>query len=114
MSKVTDIEILNIDDTQYEVAKLPEEVRDLVDIYNDWNRKEAVVHDELTRFQAAKDTLSRQIVSKVRELVVDAQPPESEVDTAEKTPVDEEVDAEVPVLSDEVVTDTKVGGTTTE
>ena len=105
MSKVTDIEILNIDNTQYEVAKLPEEVRDLVDIYNNWNRKEAEVHDELTRFQAAKDTLSRQIVAKVRELVVDAEQPEQE---EENTPVDEEV------VSDKVPADLKVGGTSTE
>lgn len=69
MPKVTDITVLNIDDTPYAVESLSEEVQGLVDIYNEWNRKEADVRDELTRFQAAKETLSRQIITKVRESV---------------------------------------------
>jgi len=67
MPKVTDITVLNIDDQPYAVESLSEEVKALVDLYNEWNRKEADVRDELTRFQAAKETLSRQIITKVRE-----------------------------------------------
>jgi len=67
MPKVTDITVLNIDEVPYAVESLSAEVQALVDIYNDWNRKEAEVRDELTRFQAAKETLSRQIIGKVRE-----------------------------------------------
>jgi len=67
MPKVTDITVLNIDDVPYAVDSCSEEVQALVEIYNDWNRKEADVRDELTRFQAAKETLSRQIITKVRE-----------------------------------------------
>ena len=69
MPKVTDITVLNIDDTPYAVESLSEEVQALVEIYNEWNRKEADVRDELTRFQAAKETLSRQIITKVREQI---------------------------------------------
>ncbi len=67
MPKVADITVLNIDENPYEVKDLSEEVRSLVEIYNEWNQKEAEVRDELTRFQAAKETLSRQIITKVRE-----------------------------------------------
>jgi predicted nucleic acid-binding Zn-ribbon protein len=67
MPKVTDITVLNIDEKPYAVESLSDEVKALVDIYNEWNRKEADVRDELTRFQAAKETLSRQIIGKVRE-----------------------------------------------
>jgi len=73
MPKVADITVLNIDEKPYAVDSLSEEVQGLVDIYNDWNQKEAEVRDELTRFQAAKETLSRQIISKVREDLVAAE-----------------------------------------
>jgi len=36
-------------------------------MYNDWQRQEVVVRDELTRYIAAKETLSQQIITKVRE-----------------------------------------------
>ncbi len=67
MPTVADITVLNIDENPYEVKDLSEEVRSLVELYNEWNQKEAEVRDELTRFQAAKETLSRQIITKVRE-----------------------------------------------
>lgn len=67
MPKVIDITVLNIDETPYAVESLSAEVQSLVEVYNEWNRKEVDVRDELTRFQAAKETLSRQIVAKVRE-----------------------------------------------
>lgn len=71
MQKVTDISVLNIDGKPYAVESLSDEVRSLVAVYNDWNRKEAGVHDELTILQAAKETLSRQIIGKVREHVAE-------------------------------------------
>ncbi len=67
MPKVTDITVLNIDEKPYAVEALTDEIKALVDVYNEWNRKEADVRDELTRFQAAKETLSRQIIGQVRE-----------------------------------------------
>lgn len=67
MPKVADITVLNIDEKTYAVDSLTNEVKSLVELYNEWNHKEAEVRDELTRFQAAKETLSRQIITKVRE-----------------------------------------------
>jgi len=99
MSKVTDITVLNIDETPYAVESLSVEVQALVEVYNEWNRKEADVRDELTRFQAAKETLSRQIVAKVREGIeaeaeVEATAPEVTKVAAEETTADETVAAE--------------------
>lgn len=89
MPKVVDITVLNIDDVPYAVETLPEEVQALVEIYNEWNRKEAEVRDELTRFHAAKETLSRQIVTKVREYLESKKAEES---TDETAPADTSVD----------------------
>jgi len=66
MPRVSDITVLNIDDVPYAVESLSDEVQSLVEIYNEWNRKEAGVRDELTILQAAKETLSRQIIGRVR------------------------------------------------
>jgi len=99
MPKVTDITVLNIDETPYAVESLSAEVQALVEVYNEWNRKEADVRDELTRFQAAKETLSRQIISKVREGIeeeaeVEATAPEVTKVAVEETTADETVAAE--------------------
>jgi len=67
MQKVTDISVLDVDGKPYAVDSLTDEIKALVEVYNDWNRKEAEVLDELTRFRAARETLSRQIIGKVRE-----------------------------------------------
>ncbi len=67
MPTVNDITVLNIDETPYAVESLSEEVQALVDVYNNWNRKESDARGELAILQAAKQTLSAQIVNKVRE-----------------------------------------------
>ncbi len=87
MPEVKNIETLTIDEVEYKVGDLTNEAQQLIEIYNDWNRKEAVVRDELTRFQAAKQTLSNQIINKVR---ADNEPETEtpEVNTTEAPPVD--------------------------
>jgi len=85
MPTVNDIETINIDEVTYKVEDLSEEAAALVEIYNDWNRKEADVRDELTRFQAAKQTLSTQIIARIRQ---DNAPEEEAVNTTE-APADE-------------------------
>jgi len=67
MQKVVDIKVLTIDEKPYAVDSLSEEIQGLVEMYNDWQRQEVVVRDELTRYIAAKETLSQQIITKVRE-----------------------------------------------
>ena len=97
MPKVTDITVLNIDEVPYAVESLSDEVKALVEIYNDWNQKEAEVRDELTRFQAAKETLSRQIIGKVREQVAaDAEAANDAEEAPTDSPVDADAEAETP------------------
>jgi peptidoglycan hydrolase CwlO-like protein len=67
MSEANDITVLNIDEVPYEVASLSEEAQNLVKIYNNWGRKENEAMGEVAMIQAAKQTLSAQIVAKVRE-----------------------------------------------
>jgi len=67
MPIVNDITVLNIDETPYEVSALSEQVQALVEVYNAWNQKEVDAQGELAILQAAKQTLSAQIVNKVRE-----------------------------------------------
>lgn len=62
-----DITVLNIDEVAYEVASLSEEAQGLVDVYNRWTTKEDAARGELAILVAAKQTLSAQIVAKVRE-----------------------------------------------
>jgi len=67
MPTVNDITVLNIDETPYAVESLSEDVQALVEVYNAWNQKESDARGELAILQAAKQTLSAQIVAKVRE-----------------------------------------------
>lgn len=103
----TDITTLNIDEVSYEVADLSEEVQQLVQIYNNWNRREVGIQErlqdvqaELTILGAAKQTLSAQIVAKVREeaAVQEAAEPAganvTEPPAAETTPEDPKAAAE--------------------
>ncbi len=66
MPTVAKITVLNIDDKPIAVDSLSEQVQSLVEMYNEWCQKEAEVRDELARFQAAKETLSRQIITSVK------------------------------------------------
>lgn len=66
MTKAVDIAELNIDEVKYKVEDLPEDVQGLIRIYNEWNQKEVDFRDEIVIMQAAKETLSRQIIDKVR------------------------------------------------
>ena len=72
MPEVNDITVLNIDEVPYEVSSLSEEVQGLVQVYNNWSRKENEARGELAILQAAKQTLSAQIVQKVRDGAAEA------------------------------------------
>ena len=90
MPTINDITVLNIDETPYAVETLSEEVQALVEVYNSWNQKESDARGELAILQAAKQTLSAQIVNKVREEQAAAVPAEANVTTAEAVAADTE------------------------
>lgn len=67
MQKVDDIKVLNIDGDKRLVDDMSQQVQQLVEVYNDWNREEADLRQQLMKVQSAKNDLSRQIISSVRE-----------------------------------------------
>ena len=68
MPKVEDIVTISLDDNKtYAVADLPEEIQNLVEMYNEWRRKEAEIATDLTIHRAALETLTRQIMAAVKE-----------------------------------------------
>ena len=73
MVQSTDIKVLNIDGTPYAVDDMSEEVKGLVKVWNGWSEKENELSDSLTMVRAAKETLSRQIISTVRKEKADAE-----------------------------------------
>ena len=82
MPTINDITVLNIDEVPYAVESLSEEVQALVEVYNNWNKKESDARGELAILQAAKQTLSGQIVAKVRaETATEAATEEANVTT---------------------------------
>lgn len=104
MQNENDITVLNIDDVPYEVDKLSEEVRGLVTVYNKWNQKENDARGELAILQAAKQTLSAQIVSTVRSEAEAAAADEAATEVAAaNVTTDEAVAANTEDAADEAV-----------
>jgi len=108
MPTVNDITVLNIDETPYEVSALSEQVQALVEVYNAWNQKEVDAQGELAILQAAKQTLSAQIVAKVREesaaateaaALAEANTTEANVTTDESSAADTEAAADEAVAT---------------
>lgn len=66
MPKVEDIRILNIDGVPHAVEGMSDTVKRMVEIYNEWNQREAEVQSELMMVQSARNDLSRQIILQVR------------------------------------------------
>ena len=93
-TKVEDVKVLNIDDVPYAVDAMSDEVRAMVDTFNDWNRREATIVDDLALVRAAKNNLSMSIIQQVRNEKAAAEEAASaateEVSTTET--VDESVD----------------------
>lgn len=99
MPTVNDITVLNIDEVPYEVSSLSEETQRLVEVYNAWNQKEQDAAGELAILQAAKQTLSAQIVNKVRDETAAAAAAAAETAATNVTTdgtSDEEVEIEAP------------------
>ena len=93
-TKVEDVKVLNIDDVPYAVDAMSDEVRAMVDTFNDWNRREAGIVDDLALVRAAKNNLSMSIIQQVRKEKQEAEEAASaateEVSTTET--VDESVE----------------------
>lgn len=66
MPNVEPIKVLNIDEQAYAVEGMSDDIKALVNIFNEWNQKEADAADALAMIRAAKNDLSRQIIMSVR------------------------------------------------
>lgn len=66
MAEVQDIQVINIDNVPYAVDAMSDTAKRLVAVYNEWNQREADIRNDLMMVQAAKETLSRQIIEQVR------------------------------------------------
>lgn len=92
---VQDIQVINIDSVPYAVDAMSETAQRLVGVYNGWNQKEADIRDELMVIQAAKETLSRQIIEQVR-----AEKAEAEAKTEDGPAVEDQAEPVVAEISD--------------
>jgi hypothetical protein len=87
MPKVEDIKVLNIDGTPYAVDGMSDEVKAMVEIFNEWAQDEADARNRLMQVSAAKNDLSRQIILQVRKEKEEAEAVEE--DTAEEVSTEE-------------------------
>jgi len=72
MPKTEDIKVLNVDDVPYAVDSMSTEVKELVEVYNEWNQDLADAQKQFSQLRAAVESLSRQIVQTVRQEKLDA------------------------------------------
>jgi hypothetical protein len=92
MPKVEDIKVLNIDGVPYAVDGMSDDVKRMVDLFNEWSQKEVDVRSELAMVQAAKNDLSRNIILQVRKEKEEAEAAET-AEGAEE-PVSDAADAD--------------------
>jgi len=74
MPTVNPVTNLEFEGTQHDLSEFSDELRGLVDMYNEWNQKVVDARDEFQRSQAALQTLSNQIMAKVAEELAAAKP----------------------------------------
>jgi chromosome segregation ATPase len=86
MPKPEEVKVLNIDDVTYAVDSLSEEVQTLVAVFNEWNAEEVELSNKLYQVHLAKEALSQQIVSKVREGEEEKNAPVADEPTSAPTP----------------------------
>lgn len=67
MPQVQPITTINVDEREISVAELPEGIKALVAVYEEWTQRELEAADELQMVRAAKETLGRQIVQTYRQ-----------------------------------------------
>ena len=96
MPQVQEIQVINIDNVPYAVDAMSETSQRLVTVFNEWNQKEADARDGFMMVQAAKETLSRQIIEQVRKEKAEAEEAnDNEEATTEEVATEEATTEEV-------------------
>jgi len=60
------ITIINVDEVPYAVSDMTDDVKRLVNFYNDWRQEEAQIKSDLLKVQAAMRDLSREIIQTIK------------------------------------------------
>ena len=84
------------------VAELSDAVKQLVAIFDDWNQQESDTRSTLMMVQAAKDSLSRQIIQQIRNDKAEAEKPAEVAPAADTVEVAANDIAEVAPAADTV------------
>ena len=72
MPQVQPITSINVDEREIAVDTLPEGIKSLVTVYEEWTQRELDAADDLQLVRAAKETLGRQIVQTYRQFEAEA------------------------------------------
>ena len=99
--KVEPITIINVDDVPHAVSDMSDDVKRLVEFYNEWRQKESDIKSELLLVQAGQRDLSREIISTIRR--------EKEMEEAAKAAVEKQA-AEQPAANDVTTDEGQEGG----
>jgi len=102
MVQVQEIKVINIDNVPYAVEAMSDTAQRLVTVYNDWNQNEADIRDQLMMVQAAKETLSRQIIEQVRTEKAEAEAKLAEESAESTTDVEAANDPVAEPIAEEV------------
>jgi hypothetical protein len=111
MPEVQPIQVINIDNVPFAVDAMSETAQRLVAIYNEWNQKEADIRNELMIIQAAKETLSRQIIEQVRNEKAEAEKAEAEKTESAEAPIAPTTTEPVPVSEPVPIPEVNLVGT---
>jgi len=90
MPQVEDIKVLNIDNVPYAVDSMSDEVKQLVEVYNEWNQDLANAQKAFAQLRASVQSLSNQIITQVRNEKA------QEAAAAEQAAADEAANEEAP------------------
>jgi hypothetical protein len=66
MKQVEAIVTINVGEVAHNVADLPANVQELVELYNDWRQEEYVARVELVKVSAALEEMGRRIVAAIQ------------------------------------------------
>ena len=65
MYKIEDTKVINIDDTPIAVDSLSDEIKSLIEMYDDFRRDETLAKHELIKVQAALRDIQREIITNI-------------------------------------------------
>ena len=66
MKRPEDIKTVTVDEVEYNYDDLSPEIQQLIDIFNEWNKKEVDARLDLLQIQSAKRDISRTIVEAIK------------------------------------------------